>query len=116
MLNAALIPHGRAASARALLRRGGYVETVVAPSTGRLILSWTVAPAVRHGSASGAALLASATTILDQPGANKIELRLTTAGRAALSSQPHLTVIARGAFTPTGQHATRLTRTFTLGR
>jgi len=112
-----LAPTGRAGMITALLKRGGYTESLRALESGLITVDWYSRPSDGRIAAktkdrpvliaSGRLLLASGETAI-------INIRLTAAGRKALGHVRHFKVTAVGRFASTGRHAVQVTRDFVL--
>ena len=98
-------------------KHGGYSFSFIAPSAGRLVISWYFVPKGAHRTkAKKPVLVARSSVVRHKAGRAKIKIVLTVKGRKLLKGVRHLTLTAKGTFTPTGQAATSTTKTFTLKR
>jgi len=116
-LSKVLSPSGKGARIGQLLKHGSYSFSFKAPSAGRLVISWYFVPKGAHvTTAKKLVLVARSNVVLHKPGRVKIKIVLTSSGRKLVNGVKHLTLTAKGTFTPTGQAATSTTKTFTLKR
>jgi hypothetical protein len=116
LLKAQLIPHGKAATLRSMLKHGGLTLPFTAPEAGTLSVQWFY-------SAMGAKLarvkpLLIATGRQTFAGAEKgrITIRLTAAGKRLLKHSASVRLTMRDSFTPVGQAPVRYERAMTLRR
>jgi hypothetical protein len=113
-LSAILLPHGKAARIRELLRHGGFTFAWNAPGAGRLSITWT-----QPGTARGhrrAIVVAKVTRDLGAPGPVRITVRLTPAGRRLLRSARRVRLDVRATFTPRRGARTTAAASFGLTR
>ncbi len=116
LLRRQLVPMGRAARIRALVRHDSYTLHLNAATAGRLRISWYAcrrcSPAAARRKvkvASGARTYSGATTL-------RIRLRLTRRGKQLLRASRRLQITAVAGFTPSGEPAITATRSFRLRR
>ncbi|MGH2857077.1 MAG: InlB B-repeat-containing protein, partial [Solirubrobacteraceae bacterium] len=111
LLRKLLVPTGRAAGLRAILKAGGYRYSASAPEAGRLVIDWYERVGRRD------VLVASATLKSSRAGHARFMLRLSARGRALLKHARRVRIEATASFTPS--HLLRgvsESRTFTLRR
>ncbi len=113
-----LLPSGHAARIGVLLRHGGYSVSFIAPTAGRVVISWYLVPTGARLATHGPkpALLATGGGRFATLGAAKLTLELTGKGKQLLTAANHLQLTATGSFTPTGRSAVTASRMFTLDR
>ncbi len=100
-------PSGKGATIGQLLKHGSYAFSFTAPGAGRLVISWYSVPkGARIAKAKKPVLVASSRVVLHKTGRANIKIVLTAIGRKLLKRVKHLTLTAKGTFTPTGQGAT----------
>jgi hypothetical protein len=105
-----IAPRGPAARIPSTLVRGETVLPFTALEAGRAVVDW-------YGSAGPRAILvARGARGFAGARAATITVRLTPAGRRALTGARQVRLTARGTFTPTGRAVLRATRTFVLTR
>jgi hypothetical protein len=113
----ALAATGPAARLGQLLKHGGLVASINAPSAGRLLISWYLVPKGAHlTKAKQPTLVATVRAALKQAGKAKVKIALTRKGRKLLRSATRIKLTAKGSFTPTGASTTTTTRAITLKR
>jgi hypothetical protein len=113
----ALVATGPAAKLGRVLRRGGLVASINAPSAGRLLLSWYLVPKGAHlTKAKQPTLVATVRAALKQAGRAKVKIALTRKGRKLLKRAQRIRLTAKGSFTPTGAPTTTTTKAITLKR
>jgi hypothetical protein len=111
LLRSVLAPKGDGAKIGALLKNGGYKFSFSSPGTGRLRISWN------QPNKKSAALpmpAAAVTVIFHTQRTEKIKIQLTAKGRKLLAHATLLKLTATGTFTPTGEQAVTVAKTFTL--
>ena len=96
----------------ALLRHGGYTLSFVAPSAGRLAISWSV----RSSHSKPPLQIATVTVVIHGRGRVTVKVVLTAKGRRLLRHSRRLTVIENASFTPSGGNPVRASRTIHLRR
>jgi hypothetical protein len=113
-----LLPSGHAARIGVLLGHGGYSVSFIAPTAGRVVISWYLVPNGVRLAAHGPkpVLIATVSGRFATLGPAKITLKLTRKGKQLLTAANHLKLTAMGSFTPTGRSAVTASRTFTLNR
>lgn len=112
-----LIPSGRLAAIRALLKHGGFSFSIKMRVAGRVVISWYYLPKgariSRHVKpvliATGKASLALNRTV-------KVTVKLTASGRRMLKAARRLRLTVKGTYTSSGRSTVRVTRTFVLRR
>jgi hypothetical protein len=91
-----LRPHGKNATAAALLAHHGYVFHLTAPGAGKLTLSWSTT--VKHKTV----IVARASVTLAVAGAKRFTESLTSPGKRLLRGKDALKLISHAAFTAVG--------------
>ena len=109
-LLAVLVPAGKKARIRALLRLKGFRFAFTAPSAGQLSIRW-----LTRGT-SKPLLVASATVHVTKAGTKTVRIKLTPKGRRLLKRSRRLKLTAKAAFTPTGGSKTSRSAAFILKR
>ncbi|MBV9803344.1 MAG: hypothetical protein JO130_09150 [Solirubrobacterales bacterium] len=99
-----LAAKGNAGTIRGVLKHGGYKFTFVAPSPGRLVISWS----------SGKTLVATVALVFHRSGRATAVVFLTSSGRSLLSGHTRMRLLAKGAFTPAGHGTIRASKRITL--
>ncbi len=113
----ALAAAGPAAKVGQLLKQGGLVASINAPSAGRLLIGWYLVPKGAHlTKAKQPTLVATGRAALKQAGKAKVKIALTRKGRKLLKPAKRIKLTAKGSFTPTGAATTTTTRAITLKR
>ena len=113
----ALAAAGPAAKLGQLLKQGGLVASINAPSAGRLRIGWYLVPKGAHlTKATQPTLVATGRAALKQAGKAKVKIALTRKGRKLLKPAKRIKLTAKGSFTPTGAATTTTTRAITLKR
>jgi hypothetical protein len=114
-LESVLGASGKNATIAALLRNGGYTVSFSAPGAGQLVIGWYQVPKGAHVASAGKpVLVATASVGSHQAGSAKIKIALTSKGRQVLKHTKHLTITAKGTFTPIGQGAISTSKRFTI--
>jgi len=116
LLISILVPTGRAARIRTLLKRDGYTISFSAFSAGDLRISWYLVPKGARLATRRPTLVAIGRASFTKAGATKIEIKLTGRGRLLLRHANRLRLTARGSLTPSGQGAVSAIKSFTLKR
>jgi hypothetical protein len=113
-----LLPSGHTARIGVLLRHGGYSLSFIAPTAGRVVISWYLVPTGDRLAAHRPkpVLIATVSGRFATLGAAKLTLKLTRTGNQLLTAANHLKLTAKGSFTPTGRSTVTASRTFTLNR
>jgi hypothetical protein len=101
--------HGKAGTIRGVLNHAGYSFSFVAPSPGRLVVSWYSAP--KHGRKI---LVATVSLVFRASGRATAKIVLTAGGRRLLSGTRRMTLNAKGSFTPAGHRGVSASRRITL--
>lgn len=113
----ALRVSGPGANITRLLGRSGYLASFTAPSAGRLELTWYYTPKrAHHAAADRPVLVARASAVLSNSGAAHLKLKLTQPGRRLLAAAKHLTLTAKGSFTPAGATTISQSKPVTMRR
>jgi hypothetical protein len=119
LLAGQLIPSGKAAKIRVLLKSGGFTLVFKAPEAGIVLIDWyqVRSGAKLTGKAQPRPLLVAAgkLTFLAK-GSARMRIKLTLAGRRLLEHAKQLKVTAKGAFTPPDRSPITTTRAFLLKR
>jgi len=103
-----LAAKGNAGTIRGVLKHGGYKFTFVAPSPGRLVISWF---SVSNGQKT---LVATVALVFHRSGRANAVVFLTSGGRSLLSGNTRMQLMAKGAFTPSGHGTIRASKRITL--
>jgi hypothetical protein len=110
-----ITPRGKAASIRRILAAGGSRLNFSAPEAGAIKVNWFFLPPGVHISANRKPILvATGKLTFGGPGAGKLKLRLTRAGRRLLRHSHRLKLTSKGTFTPSGQGPISVTKRFKL--
>jgi hypothetical protein len=109
LLRRMLSVHGKAGTIRGVLNHAGYSFGFAAPSSGRLVVAWYFTP--KHGRKT---LVSEVTLVYHTSGRATAKVVLTSQGRRLLSGARQIQLTATGAFTPTGRHAIRSSKSITL--
>jgi hypothetical protein len=104
LLGALIVPHGEGGRIKALLKNGGYAESVDLPVPGTLTVSWTAGPAT----------IGSGKVKVGEAGKTPFKIKLTGRGKTELQHARSLALTGKGSFTPAGHDTTSTTRTFTV--
>jgi hypothetical protein len=105
-----IAPRGPATRIASTLVRGETILPFTALEAGRAVVGWYLVSGRR------AVLVARGTRGFPGARAATITVRLTAAGRRALTGARRVRLTARGTFAPTGRAVLRATRTFVLTR
>ena len=103
-----LAAKGSAGTIRGVLKHGGYKFTFVAPSPGRLVISWF---SVSNGQKT---VVATVALVFHRSGRANAVVFLTSSGRSLLSGNTRMQLMAKGAFTPSGHGTIRASKRITL--
>jgi hypothetical protein len=116
-LRRALLPVGRAARIRTLLKHHGYTFRFEAPTAGKLVIEW-LAPfrSARAAKATKPVIVAIARARFAKAGRVGLTIRLTARGTRTLKHARRIRLTAKGGYTPAGGSNVTATRTFTLSR
>jgi len=112
LLRSVLAPKGNGAKIGALLKNGGYKFSFSSPGTGRLRISWNQPN--KKTAALPMPAAAAVTVIFHTQRTEKVKIQLTAKGRKLLAHASLLKLTATGTFTPTGEQAVTVAKTFTL--
>jgi hypothetical protein len=114
-LGKALVPSGKSAKPRALLKADGLRLSFTSPGPGSLVISWYDVPKGAHlSSRPKPILVATGATTFATAGVKKLLIELTKAGRRSLTAAKKIKLTAKGTFTPKGKAALVVLRSFTL--
>jgi hypothetical protein len=116
LLEKLLSPTGKNATIGALLKHGRYTLSFDSLSAGQLTISWYLVPKGAHLARAKPTLVARGHTSLTAPGAAKLSIQLTAAGRALLEHARQLKLTAKGSMAPVGRATISATRSFVLKR
>jgi uncharacterized membrane protein YgcG len=106
LLKQQLVPHGKTATIRSILKHGGLTMPFTAPVAGTLRVSWFLAPrGAAARSASNPVLIASGRVIVSAGSPERLTIRLTGAGKRRLTHAHRLSVSVTASFTPIGSPA-----------
>jgi Bacterial Ig-like domain (group 3) len=112
-----LVPHGRDATLHALLKKGDFFISFVAPGPGVLKITWYEKPTRVHvARRSGRVAIAAGSVSFDKAGVDKVKVRLTAKGRRLLKHVRRVKLVAVSVLTPSGQGALSAEAPFTLTR
>jgi hypothetical protein len=106
-----LVPAGKAARLRAVLKHREYPFAYAAPCPGRLVVSWYLTQR-----AGKALLVAKGTEVFAAARKATVEIRLLASGRKRFASAARVRLTASGSFTPAGASALDAVKTITLRR
>jgi hypothetical protein len=106
LLSRLLKPHGKGASIRRLIGKGGYPFVFKSPSPGQLVIRWF----------RGRQLIASVTVNFGRAGKVKSEVLLSYSGGQILRNLGSADLRAMGTFTPARLPGTTINKRFTLKR
>jgi hypothetical protein len=113
-----LVPSGKAATIRALLKNDGLTMSFRALEAGTLVVGWYEVPGAaklaKHGKAMPV-LVASGQMTFVAAGTGKVKIRLTVAGRRLLKGTRELRLTTKGTFRSAGSVAVTAMREF-VGR
>jgi hypothetical protein len=118
-LRSALSASGKAPKVGALLKHGGLTLAFSSSEPGTLVIEWWQVPPGAHLAKKGKlkpVLVAQGEAIFARPGAGKVKIGLTRAGRRLLAGASRLKLTSRARFTPTGQSAIGASSALTLKR
>jgi hypothetical protein len=108
---------GKQAKIAALLKHRGYKLTCTVPTAGTLTISWYQVPRGAHlAKAKKPVRVATVKKVLRKAGSAKLEIKLTSAGRALLRRSKRLKLTTKASFKPTGAAAVSSTRQIKLAR
>jgi hypothetical protein len=117
VLRGALLPIGRAARIRTLLKRHGYTATFNAPTAGKIVIEWfRPASGATAAKATKSRIVAIDNARFAKAGWVRITIRLTAAGARMLKHARSVTLTAEGTYTPAGASSDTATRTIRLRR
>jgi hypothetical protein len=111
-----LVPGGKAAKIREVLKHGGYTASLEAPAAGGLSVSWYLAPTGSHAASAKPVLVAAGHVNLAAAGPARLTIKLTAKGRSLLKHASKLKLTARGSLALHGRPAASEARPFTLRR
>jgi hypothetical protein len=113
-----LVPSGRAAKIRALLRSGGFALVFTASEAGLIVVDWYhVLPGAKLARKAHRPLLVAAGRLsFSTKGTARVQIKLTVAGANLLRHTEQLKVTAKATFTPQGRSPITATRAFLLKR
>jgi hypothetical protein len=95
-LSGSLVPHGKNAKGRALIKNGGYRFSTIVPADTTLIVEWYLVPRGAHLSTRKPVLVAAGSVSVAVTQTTPITVRLTGAGRRLLKTRKTLTLTALG--------------------
>jgi hypothetical protein len=116
LLQAEIMPLGKAASIRALLKAGGFAFLFRALEAGNAAVGWYQVPSGAHVARSRPkpVLVAQGQTSFAAAGTGTLTVKLTAAGRKLVKHAKHIRLTSKGSFTPTGRTPVTKITTFTL--
>jgi hypothetical protein len=112
-----LIPSGKAAKIRALLKSGGFSLVFNALEAGVVVIDWYQVPSganLARKAHPGPLLIAVGKLTFSAKGTARMKIKLTVAGRRLLKHAKQLKVTAKGTFTPRGKSPITTTRVLLL--
>jgi plastocyanin len=112
-----LVPSGKAAKIRALLRSGGFALVFTAPEAGLIVIDWYDVPPgakLARKAQPRSLLVAAGKLSFAAKGTARMKLKLTVVGTHLLRHSKQLKVTAKGTFTPRGSSPITATRAFLL--
>jgi len=115
-----IVPMGKAALIRRLLKADGYVFEFKALASGKAVIQWYQVPrgarlaTARHKPKP--LLIATGRLTFSSAGSARMHLKLTAAGVRLLRHAQHLSLTAKGTFTPVGTPAVTALKKFKLKR
>jgi hypothetical protein len=116
-LRRALLPVGKAARIRSLLKHHGYTFVFTAPTAGKVLIEWSrSARGARVAKASKPVVVAIGSARFSRAGRVRITVRLTRAGGRLLKHARSVRLTAKGTYTPAGGSRLTATRTISLRR
>jgi hypothetical protein len=110
-----LSPTGARARIAQLVKRGGYMFSFEAPSSGKLVIDWYATIAGKHGKKTRT-LVASATLSVGSAGTMSAKVKLNPAGRKLLRRAQRQRLTATASFTPMHSSTTSRTQIINLRR
>lgn len=111
------VPSGKPAKLRRLLKAGEASVIFNAPIAGELVISWYEAPTQTSLPASAhTPLIAQAKVDVVRPGAIRVKIKLTHAGRRLLKGRRQVTLTEQASFASAGKPPVTTTQTFVLKR
>lgn len=117
LLAGQLVPTGKAAHIRALLKSGGISLNIKALEAGAETIAWyKLPPGAKLAKHSNPILVASGRISFTTAGTARVTLKLTPGGKHLLKHVKRLKITARGTFTPIGGAPVAATRVFVLNR
>jgi Bacterial Ig-like domain (group 3) len=104
VLGAQLVPSGKSASIKALLKSGGLTMSIKALEAGTLTVQWyEVPPGAKLAKAKAKpVLVASGALTFSGAGTAKLKMKLSLAGKKLLKHARQVKLTAKGDFNPTG--------------
>jgi hypothetical protein len=112
----ALAVSGKAAKIGAILKAGGFVAPLAAPSAGQAAITWFLVPKGARLAAAKPVVVAKGAKRSSRAGKVKLKIRLTSKGRALLKRSKKVKLVARGTFTPQSGKKISKKRPITLKR
>lgn len=118
VLSSAIAVRGKVASIGAIRKAGGETVPVRALVAGTEVLAWYFLSPSRHrnGGHARKVLVATGRLVFAAPGAGRLKLRLTSAGRTLLTRTRRLSLTATVTFTPVARYAVIAAGLLTLTR
>ncbi len=115
LLLSQLLPSGKAARLKALLKAGAFSQFLKALTAGRVTINWyQLPPGAKLAKKAKPILIASGGHTFTAAGAATVKIKLTAAGKRLIKHAKKFKLTARGTFTRAGQPPVTTTRTFTL--
>jgi hypothetical protein len=116
-LRRALLPVGKAARIRSLLKHHGYTFMFSAPTAGKVVIKWyALARRARAAKAAKPVIIAIGSARFAKPRRVRITIKLTSRGMRMLKHARTIRLTAKGIYTPAGRSSLTATRTLRLRR
>jgi plastocyanin/phosphodiesterase/alkaline phosphatase D-like protein len=112
-----LVPSGKAAKIRVLLRSGGFALIFTAPEAGLIVIDWYDVPPgakLARKVQPRSLLVAAGKLSFSAKGTARMKIKLTVAGTHLLRHTKQLKITAKGTFTPRSNSPITATRAFLL--
>lgn len=117
LLRTQLVPSGKAATIRALLKHGGLTMPFKTLEAGTVIIDWYQVPSgatLAKKSKAKPMLVAAGRLTFPAAGTGQVKLRLTSQGKRLLRHAGRVRLTAKGTFTPRGQASVSNLRSFAV--
>jgi len=119
LLRHEILPSGKAAKIAAILKKGLFALSFRALTAGTAVVGWYQLPLgakLAKKKKATPVLVATATASFSGAGAATVNVKLTPTGRRLLKHANQLKLTAKGTFTPVGNRAISVTKSFVLKR